>query len=54
MKNSSTNTWRDGNEQTQTAGKDERALSFDEKVRVLEKLRDRDKAIAASGLKKKA
>ncbi len=30
-----------------------RALSFDEKIKVLEKLRDRDKAIAASGLKRK-
>ena len=30
-----------------------RALNFDEKVKVLEKLRDRDKAIAASGLKRK-
>lgn len=29
-----------------------RALSFDEKVKVLEKLRDRDRAIAASGLRK--
>jgi len=31
-----------------------RALSFDEKIKILEKLRDRDKAIAASGLKRKA
>lgn len=28
-----------------------RALSFDEKIKVLEKLRDRDKAIAATGLR---
>jgi len=28
-----------------------RALSFDEKIKILEKLRDRDKAIAASGLR---
>jgi len=30
-----------------------RALSFDEKIKILEKLRDREKAIAASGLKRK-
>jgi hypothetical protein len=30
-----------------------KALSFDEKIKVLEKLRDRDKAIAASGLRRK-
>jgi hypothetical protein len=29
------------------------ALSFSEKVKILEKLRDRDKAIAASELKRK-
>jgi hypothetical protein len=29
------------------------ALSFSEKVMILEKLRERDKAIAASGLKRK-
>jgi len=29
------------------------ALSFTEKVRILEKLRDRDKAIAGSGLRPK-
>ncbi|MGH9511472.1 MAG: hypothetical protein ACRD2U_04990 [Terriglobales bacterium] len=28
-----------------------RALGFDEKIKVLEKLRDRDRAIAASGLR---
>ena len=31
-----------------------KALSFDEKVRVLEKLRERDKTIAASGLRSHA
>jgi len=30
------------------------ALSFSEKVKILEKLRDRDQAIAASGLRPKA
>jgi len=30
------------------------ALSFSEKVKILEKLRERDKAIAASGLKRNA
>jgi len=30
------------------------ALSFSEKIKVLEKLRDRDRAIAASGLRAKA
>ena len=30
------------------------ALSFSEKVKILEKLRERDKTIAASGLKEKA
>lgn len=30
-----------------------RALSFDEKIKILEKLRDRDRAIAASGLRSK-
>jgi len=29
-----------------------RALSFSEKVKILEKLRDREKAITASGLRK--
>jgi len=29
------------------------ALSFSEKVKILEKLRERDKAIATSGLKRK-
>jgi hypothetical protein len=29
------------------------ALSFTEKIRILEKLRDRDKAIAAAGLRRK-
>lgn len=29
------------------------ALSFSEKIKILEKLRDREKAIAAAGLKKK-
>jgi hypothetical protein len=29
------------------------ALSFSEKIKILEKLRDREKAIAASGLRKK-
>lgn len=29
-----------------------KALTFDEKIKVLERLRDRDKAIAAGGLKK--
>jgi hypothetical protein len=29
------------------------SLSFTEKVKILEKLRDRDKAIAAAGLRKK-
>ena len=29
------------------------ALSFSEKIKILEKLRDRDKAIAASGLRRK-
>jgi len=29
-------------------------LSFSEKIRILEKLRDRDKAIAASGLRRTA
>jgi hypothetical protein len=29
------------------------ALSFTEKIKILEKLRDRDKAIAAAGLRKK-
>jgi hypothetical protein len=28
-------------------------LSFSEKIKILEKLRDRDQAIAASGLRKK-
>jgi hypothetical protein len=28
------------------------ALSFSEKIKILEKLRDRDRAIAASGLRK--
>jgi hypothetical protein len=28
------------------------SLSFSEKIRILEKLRDRDRAIAASGLRK--
>jgi hypothetical protein len=28
------------------------ALSFSEKIKILEKLRDREKAIAASGLRK--
>lgn len=28
------------------------ALSFDEKIKILEKLRDREKAIAASGLRR--
>ena len=31
-----------------------RALSFDEKIKILEKLRDRSRAIAASGLRQKA
>ncbi len=31
-----------------------RALSFDEKIKVLEKLRDRSRAIAATGLREKA
>jgi hypothetical protein len=30
------------------------SLSFTEKIKILEKLRDRDQAIAASGLRKKA
>jgi len=30
------------------------ALSFSEKIKILEKLRDRDRAIAASGLRGKA
>jgi hypothetical protein len=30
------------------------ALSFSEKIKILEKLRDREKAIAASGLRQKA
>lgn len=30
-----------------------RALSFDEKIKILEKLRDRSAAIAASGLRRK-
>jgi len=30
------------------------ALSFSEKVKILEKMRERDKAIAASGLKPRA
>jgi hypothetical protein len=30
------------------------ALSFSEKIKILEKLRDREKAIAASGLRRKA
>jgi hypothetical protein len=30
------------------------ALGFTEKIRILEKLRDRDKAIAAAGLRKKS
>lgn len=29
------------------------ALNFSEKIKILEKLRDREKAIAASGLRKK-
>jgi hypothetical protein len=29
-------------------------LSFSEKIKILEKLRDRDRAIAASGLRKNA
>jgi len=29
------------------------SLSFTEKIKILEKLRDRDKAIAAAGLRKK-
>jgi len=29
------------------------ALSFSEKIKILEKLRDREKAIAASGLRRK-
>jgi hypothetical protein len=29
------------------------ALSFTEKIKILEKLRDRDRAIAASGLRRK-
>jgi hypothetical protein len=29
-------------------------LSFTEKIRILEKLRDREKAIAAAGLRRKA
>jgi hypothetical protein len=29
------------------------ALSFTEKIKILEKLRDRDKAIAAAGLRRK-
>jgi len=29
------------------------ALSFTEKIRILEKLRDRDRAIAAAGLRRK-
>jgi hypothetical protein len=29
------------------------SLSFSEKIKILEKLRDRDKAIAAAGLQKK-
>ena len=31
-----------------------KALSFDEKIKVLEKLRDREKAIAAAGLRRKS
>jgi hypothetical protein len=31
-----------------------RALSFDEKIKILEKLRDRSAAIAASGLRRGA
>jgi hypothetical protein len=30
------------------------AMSFTEKIKILEKLRDRDRAIAASGLREKA
>jgi hypothetical protein len=30
------------------------SLSFSEKIKILERLRDRDQAIAASGLRKKA
>jgi len=30
------------------------ALSFSEKIKILEKLRDRERAIAASGLRRKA
>lgn len=30
------------------------ALSFSEKIKILEKLRDREKAIAASGLRRKS
>ena len=30
------------------------ALSFSEKIKILEKLRDREKAIAATGLRRKA
>ncbi|MGA2353776.1 MAG: hypothetical protein ABSG02_04720 [Terriglobales bacterium] len=30
------------------------ALSFTEKIKILEKLRDRERAIAASGLRKRA
>ena len=30
------------------------SLSFSEKIKILEKLRDRDRAIAASGLRRKA
>ena len=30
------------------------SLSFSEKIKILEKLRDRDRAIAASGLRKAA
>lgn len=30
------------------------SLSFSEKIKILEKLRDRDQAIAASGLRRKA
>ena len=30
------------------------ALSFSEKIKILEKLRDRDRSIAAAGLRKKS
>jgi hypothetical protein len=30
-----------------------KSLNFDEKIKILEKLRDREKAIAASGLRRK-